>query len=187
MTIHFLTIPAAAALILVIASHTFAQTLAQQSFDIVLEGDDPGESFTFDLPFAPTVPSEVRFEGFFENLNPDETGVRYALRWPGLDGGQEGVDTDFARLPGSGQLPLQFVEPVAFTPDSVRFIVQGGGPSDHFRFVGDSSIQQVPEPSAFALFGITIAGSFGRRVRSRVRSSLYGPRSCMLALPPHED
>lgn len=33
----------------------------------------------------------------------------------------------------------------------MRFIVQGGGPADHFRFVGDFTIQQVPEPTASTL------------------------------------
>jgi hypothetical protein len=31
-----------------------AQSLVSRSFDVVFEGDDPGEVFAFDLPFDPS-------------------------------------------------------------------------------------------------------------------------------------
>lgn len=52
-----------------------------------------------------------------------------------------------------GRLPITFDEPIGFTPDKGFFKVEGGGPADHFRFVGEFVIEQVPEPGAFALLG----------------------------------
>src|SRR5688572_9371194 len=84
-----------------------AQTLVSRSFDLLLEGDDPTQSFTFPLPFDPDVPSRVRFDGYFQNLVDSETGVLIGLIWPSEDGtGNEGPGIpDFSRLPASGRLP----------------------------------------------------------------------------------
>ena len=136
-----------------IASQGIAQTLAQRSFNQIFQGDDPGELFTFDLPFEPSVQSVARFDGFFENLDPAQTSVLYELFWPLADGSgnRDRFGIDFTPLPASGRLPVRFEHPIAFTPDAVFFHVEGGGPSDHFRFVGEFSIQQVPEPTASTL------------------------------------
>jgi hypothetical protein len=136
-----------------------AQPLVQHTFDVILQGDDPGDSTIFNLPDGAT-PTVLRFDGFFQNLDPAETGVRYYLSWNRADGsGFDSLGTDFTRLPGSGQLPVYFEHPVPFTPASVYFLVEGGGPADHFRFAGDFTITQVPEPGAFTLFAA--AGALG--------------------------
>jgi hypothetical protein len=65
-----------------------------------------------------------------------------------------------------GQLPVQFEQSIPFTPATVNFYIEGGGPADHFRFVGDFTIAQVPEPTVFTLFGTgTLLGLLGRRFR----------------------
>ena len=123
-------------------------------------------------PFMTTklVPISVRIDGLFENLATAETGVRYKLWWPRPDGsGTDGPrDLDFTRLPASGRLPLEFEQPIGFIPDMVFFAVEGGGPADHFRYAGDFTIQQVPEPVTSTL---TVAGAvlalLVRRSRSR--------------------
>ena len=138
-----------------LVTESFAQTLAHRTFDVIFEGDDPGEVFRFDLPFDPVTPSAIRFVGRFENLAAEETGVRYEYGWPRADGtgGEERFGIDFTRLPASGQLPVQFDQQIGFTPDNLFFHVEGGGPSDHFRFVGDFVVQQVPEPATCTLLG----------------------------------
>jgi hypothetical protein len=137
-----------------------AQPLLQRTFDLTLAGDDPGESFTFNLPEDPATPSLLRFDGFFQNLDSEETGVRYYLSWNRADGsGFDSLGTDFTRLPASGQLPVYFEQPIAFTPASVFFLVEGGGPGDNFRFAGDFTIEQVPEPGVLTLFAA--AGALG--------------------------
>lgn len=68
-------------------------------------------------------------------------------------------------------MTFQFDQPIGFTPDIVFFHVEGGGPSDHFRFVGDFAIQQVPEPATFALIGAgAFVGLCGRRCKRLVKS-----------------
>src|SRR4051812_5115568 len=90
------------------AERSGAQLLTNHSFNIVLAGDDPGEVFTFVLPGNAFMPSFARFDGFFENLDPFETGVRYGLHWTDADTGVflDALGIDFTRLPGSGQLPV---------------------------------------------------------------------------------
>src|SRR4030095_2008480 len=90
MTINCSAIFVAAMFALGAANESAAQTLAQRSLDIILEGDDPSEVFTFDLPFDALVPIRVSIDGLFENLDTSETGVRYKLWWPRADGG--GID-----------------------------------------------------------------------------------------------
>jgi hypothetical protein len=170
MILNPLSILFAVTLTLGTAHQSVAQTFAQRSFNVVLEGDDPSEVFTFDLPFDSLVPIRVSIDGLFENLDTSETGVRYKLWWPRADGsGIDGpTDSDYTRLPASGRLPLEFEQPIGFTPDMVFFAVEGGGPADHFRYVGDFTIQQVPEPVTSTL---TVAGAvlalLGRRLRNR--------------------
>lgn len=145
-----------------------AQTLTNRSFDFELHGDDPGILFTFDLPGSPLTPVMIQFDGFFQNLDLFETGVRYELTWTGATGGEVvgGMDTDFTRLPGSGQVPVSFDHHIGFTPATVRFHVEGGGPGDHLRFVGAFTIQAVPEPGLFVPLGTSaIAGLIWRRSR----------------------
>src|SRR6185436_5269850 len=114
-----------------------------QFFDLVLAGDDPGELFTFDLPGNALLPSVVRFEGAFENLDPFETGVRYGLSWSLESADLGGFDSiDFTRLPGSGRLPVEVVRWNWFTPDRMVVHLEGGGPGDHFRFVGTLTVEQ---------------------------------------------
>ena len=152
------------------AAQVGAQLLTNRAFDIVLQDDDPGASFTFDLSPDPLVPSVVRFDGAFQNLEPLETVVRYDLLWSRTDGGFAGsLGIDWTPLPGLGQLPVQFEQSIPFTPATVNFYIEGGGPTDHFRFVGDFTIAQVPEPTVFTLLGTgTALGLLGWRFR-RVR------------------
>ncbi len=107
------------------------------------------------LPTDPLRPTVVRFDGYFQNLDPSATGVRYDLWWTTVEGsGFEGyVGSDFTALPGSGQLPLTFEHSIGFTPATVFFHVEGGGPNDHFRLAGEFAIVQVPEPGVLALLG----------------------------------
>lgn len=139
---RWISVVVATWLALACADRAYAQVLTNRAFDIVLAGDDPGETFTFNLPGNAVLPSLVRFDGFFENLDPFETGVRHWLWWslPNVDGGFQGID--FTRLPGSGRLPVQFTRWIWFTPETMVLLVEGGGPGDYFRFVGDLRIQQ---------------------------------------------
>ena len=132
-----------------VAERGCAQVVTNLSYNLVLQGDDPGELFRYDLPGSTLVPSLVRFEGFFENLEPSETGVRYDFSWgssgdAGALGGYEVID--FTRLPASGRLPVQFTRWAWHTPQNLVVHIEGGGPSDHFRFVGELIIQQVSAP-----------------------------------------
>ena len=139
---------AVSVLITLEAAHKAAgQDLVHRSFDQLFAGDDPGELFTFNLTFDPFVPTVVRFNGHFENLAVDATGVRFALSWWQPDGTVDGLlEQGFMPLPGYGQLPIQVDQPIGFTPSTVVMHVEGGGPADYFRFVGDLTVQQVPEP-----------------------------------------
>src|SRR5512138_3373959 len=98
-----------------------AHSAVLQSFDRQFQGDDPTESFTFTLPHDPSLPSLLRFDGFAENLVPDETGVRFLLRWAptGTDGGGEMVfpgEPIFGgvRLPGVDSVPGTTRVPIHF-------------------------------------------------------------------------
>ena len=132
-----------------------AQSLLQERFDFVLEGDDPSRLFNFDLPQDPLIPSVLRFDGLFQNLDPSATGVRYAIWWTSPQSGEHNLD--WTPLPAGGELPVHYEQLIQFTPDAVTLLVEGGGPADHFRFTGDFSVQQVPEPGMFALFATAAA------------------------------
>ena len=102
------------------------------------------ELFTFNLPFDSLAPSVVRFTGYFTNQAIDETGVRFAVAWWRPDGtGGSSPDEGFVRLPSYGQLPIRFEQRIDFTPSTVQLEVEGGGPADYFRLIGDFTIQQV--------------------------------------------
>ncbi len=168
MRISRICVSIVAWLVLGAARQGAAQTLTNHSFDFVLQGDDPGVVFTFDLPGDPLAPVLFRFDGFFQNLDLSQTGVRYDLSWTGAAGGGVigGIGTDFMPLPASGQWPVSFEQSLGFTPATVFFHVEGGGPGDHFQFVGQFTIQAVPEPGVFALLGTGgIAGLLWRRFR----------------------
>jgi hypothetical protein len=45
------------------------------------------------------------------------------------------------------RVPFRFEERIDFTPSELQFSVEGLGPTDRFQFVGDFSIQAVPEPT----------------------------------------
>jgi hypothetical protein len=138
------------------------QLLVSRSFDLIYQGDDPSERYDFLLPYDPAVPVIVRFNGFLENLAPEETGVRYGiagLRPDRTGEGRQFTDEMGVRLPpadpvlGTTHVPIVFEQPITFTPAETYFWVEGLGGSDYFRFAGDFSIQAVPEPTASALLG----------------------------------
>jgi hypothetical protein len=148
------------------------------SFDRFFTGDDPTESFSFDQAFDPTVPAELRFNGFVENHDGSETGVRFMIRWQLADQmGTDGIHfpDDEARM-GVGlppvdpvlgviRVPLEFSAQPGFSPAVVTLTIEGLGPSDNFRLVGDFSTQPVPEPSTLTLVviaGLAISCSAGR-------------------------
>jgi hypothetical protein len=113
----------------------FGQPVLQQTLDAVLDGDDPSQRFAFDLPDDPLTPIVVRLDGLFQNLSVDATASRATIHWIAPSSGSAG--TDWTPLPGSGQLALHFEHTLAFTPDSLFVLVEGGGPADYFRFTGD--------------------------------------------------
>jgi len=120
------------------------QQLTHRSFDQLFAGDDPGEIFTFNLPFDSLAPSMVRFTGYFTNQAIDETGVRFAVAWWRPDGsGGSSPEEGFVRLPSYDQLPIRFEQLIDFTPSALQLEVEGGGPADYFRLIGDFTIQQV--------------------------------------------
>ena len=154
------------------AQQLAAQLLTNYSFDLVLQGDDPGEVFNFTFPFDPLAPSRVTFNGYFENLDGASTGVNYYMSWS--DGGSSVVLSSggFVQLAGSGQLPVSLDQTVGFTPTASFVHIEGGGPSDHFRFVGDFAIHQVPEPGMFTLLSLAAGVSwFGCLYRRRKSAS----------------
>lgn len=153
-------------IVAIFLSCTAASAAVLQSFDRLFQGDDPTEGFEFAPVHDPATPGMLRFDGFAENLAPDETGVRFLLRWgvPGAEGGGTFVfppEGEFAgvRLPGADvvsgtrPVPLHFGVPVDYTPGGVLFVVEGLGPADNFRLVGDLTFQPVPEPATWALLG----------------------------------
>ena len=123
----------------------YGQVLIKQGFDIMLAGDDPGESFPFDLPGNALVPCLVTFNGMFFNLDAIDTSARYQLTWSLAESPlfSDVASTPFAPLPGNGRLTLQLTKWIWFTPRTVALLVEGGGPTDYFRFVGHVTIQQV--------------------------------------------
>lgn len=154
-----------------------AQALVSRSFDMVFAGDDPTEGFGFLLPGDPAGPVRVSFDGYFENLDPFETGVRSGLSWLQPDGTWDGsMLTDLytgLRLPGADpvlgtpRVPLEFEQQLTFTPAETHFWVEGLGPADQFRFVGEFAIEPVPEPNPLTLLGaagmVTILCRLGLR------------------------
>jgi hypothetical protein len=162
---------------------------ALQSFDRLFQGDDPTEGFSFTLPYDASTPTLLRFDGFAENLVLDETGVRFLLRWApsGTDGGGEMVfpgEPQFGgvRLPGTDPLsgttrvPLHFGTAIHYAPGGVLFVVEGLGPTDSFRFVGDLTLQPVPEPATWALL---ILGVIAVIVERRLAACRAGRESVL--------
>ena len=96
------------------------------------------------------------------------SGVRFALYWLKPDGDWDSSpEQGFVRLPSYGQLPIDFEQQIGFTPDKVYLHVEGGGPADYFRFLGDFTIKQVPEPSSLVLLvAAALLGLPSRRFRS---------------------
>jgi hypothetical protein len=138
-----------------------AQPPVSRSFNQLFAGDDPSERFDFPLSFDPHVPIHVLFNGYFENLDAGETGVRSSLGWFVAGTTWDGralTDGDMGlRLPGADpilgttRVPFQFEQRIDFTPSEIQFSVEGLGPGDRFQFVGDFSIQAVPEPTVITL------------------------------------
>ena len=165
-------------LLLSLASQIEAQSLVTRSFDLVFQGDDPSERYDFFLPYDRQTPVTVQFNGFFENLASEETGVRYGLNWylgNNLWDGRQFTDDMGVRLPpadsiaGTTRMPINFNQPIDFTPSEVHFWVEGLGPTDRFRFVGDLAIQPVPEPAVLILLTAAALGGLVLRLRSTMR------------------
>ena len=168
MKLKHLSLLVVALVSLEMPDHATAQPLVQRSFDQLFAGDDPGELFEFDLPFDPQIASVALFDGAFDNLAIDETGVRFALYWLKPDGDWDSSPEEgFVRLPSYGELPIDFEQQIGFTPSKVLLHIEGGGPADYFQFHGDFTIKQVPEPSSLVLLVATaLPGLTCRRFRS---------------------
>jgi hypothetical protein len=170
-----------------------AQELVRQSFDEVFEGDDPGMLYRYSLSFDPALSTEIHFDGTFINLASEETGVRFALAWRRPDGtGGNSPEEGFVPLPAAGQLPVKFEEMIDFTPAELTLHIEGGGPADHFRFVGDVTATQVPEAGVAWSFALCVLISLGRRRFRRCRTLQprfsFRPKSGDLAHhPPHSN
>jgi hypothetical protein len=143
--------------------------LASRSFDLLFQGDDPSERYDFLLPFDSQTPVLIEFNGFLENLAPEETGVRYGVNWylgNNLWNGRQFTDDMGVRLPGadaelgSTRVPISFSQPIDFTPSETHFWVEGLGGADYFRFVGDLAIQPIPEPAVSTRLVVAALGAF---------------------------
>ena len=101
-------IPFIAVLVLIAGQlqQTPAQSLVRQSLDVVLQGDDPSERFTFNLQQDLFTPSVVRLTGLFENFDSTETGVQYTLLWTSPE--SDSVASGWTTLLGTGHLPIEF-------------------------------------------------------------------------------
>ena len=138
--------------------------LVDQSFDQLLFGDDPTYSIHFYLTYDPNVPVNLRLDAQFENLSTEQTGVRYFLRWFMPNGSLEDSPTkDFVPLAGSGETLAFFDRTIDFTPSSVSLYVEGGGPTDNFKFVGDLDVTQIPEPACLPFLGAITLFALNRR------------------------
>jgi hypothetical protein len=173
----------AVAVLTILATCSVGHAAVLQSFDRLFQGDDPTEGFTFTLPYDASTPSMLQFDGFAENLVPDETGVRFLLRWApsGTDGGGEmafpgepqfggvrlpGVDL----LSGTTRVLLHFGATIDYAPGGVLFVVEGLGPTDSFRFVGDLTLQPVPEPETWTLLALGATAVIIARRRTACRA-----------------
>lgn len=134
-----------------------------QRVDVELHGDDPFAAIPVDLVPNPAVPLLARVDGYFENLVPFETVVRHDVYWLTPDGTYDAFNaSEFYRLPPPAELatvPVHFEQTIAYTPGQVYLFLEGGGPGDHVRFVGEFELVYAPEPAATgvvmssALFG----------------------------------
>ena len=147
------------------------------SINQIFAGNDPSERFDFTPTFDPSQPSVLRFEGIVTNQreSPFDTAMRFNLQWrnpddsigevlfPELPQYFSGLD-----LPGADPdpvpVPAIFQAELPFHPGWVSLAVEGLGPSDDFRLVGDLTLDAIPEPSACTLLlGIAIAVALRRR------------------------
>ena len=145
---------------------TSARAEVLQEFSHVFRGDDPSQTFSYDLVFNPAVPAFLQLRGQLENLHETETGVRFVLNWQRADGlgwdavtlpGEDLYPTGL-RLPGSvatipGRVTVDLSTTLEFTPAQLTLGIEGLGPDDYFSFNGELSIQPVPEPGTLAILG----------------------------------
>lgn len=147
-------------------SRATATTLVDQAINTSIQGDDPFHQFLFEFTPDPTTPISVHFDGFIENLG-GSTGARYDLWWTSVDGATiEGfIGGDFTQVDADGQLPISFEQDIGFTPSTVVFLFEGGGPSDHLRIAGSFAVVSVPEPSTLSLAVAAVVVGVMWRVR----------------------
>jgi hypothetical protein len=150
------------------------------TFDNVFVGNDPTEVFTFPLSLPAGQPVVFTFTGSVANQNLTILGhsaVRFALFWRDAGGNQSPAtyyppdgasDVDLPVVDpilGPQPVPVQFSLYPPEVPASVSLVVEGTGPADNFRFVGDFTVENIPEPGSFAITLLSIAGLNARRKR----------------------
>jgi len=145
------------------------ELIGRESIDYILGGDDPAASLSIVLSANASVPSTVHFDGFSENLDfAGDTAVRYRLLWwpPGSDVFQGDIIPNLGgRLPkndpilGPTRMDIHFRQQFDFIPSKVEFIAEGLGPNDDFRFAGELTVYQVPEPSSLGLLATAAAAT----------------------------
>jgi hypothetical protein len=148
-------------------------TPVNQRVDVQLHGDDPSEVISIDVVPNPAAPLLVHVDGYFENLVSTQTNVRFDVYWLAPGGGYDGfAGPEFMRLPPPAELatvPVSFDQTIPFTPPTVFLLLEGGGPDDHVRFVGEFELVTVPEPAMAGL--VTVAAIFGQGGRRRWRGA----------------
>jgi hypothetical protein len=150
------------------------------AFDNVFVGNDPTEVFTFPLSLPAGQPVVFTFTGTVANQNLTllgHSGVRFALFWSDAGGPQppatqyppdHASDIDLPVVDpilGPQPVPVQFSMFPTEVPASVSLAVEGTGPDDNFRLVGNLTVENIPEPGSFAIALMSIAGLTARRKR----------------------
>ncbi len=144
------------------------------TLDIMLEGDDPTESFLFDQVGEPSAPSRLAFVGYVESHRFDiPTRLRTAfITAPDVKSPLvTTLDLHSFTMPpisvdtGLVRVPINFHTTLNHTPSAAGILVEGLGAADRFHFTGSFSASPIPEPSMAIFLTLTAASALLRRPR----------------------